>query len=123
MFKSFKDQFFKSVRALSFSKQNFVVSKHDFAAVVKKPFEKEFSMLSIKAGFLKAGTYPFNLNAVDPAKMKPSEFYRQQNSSSDSTSAETSSVLVPTTPSPVVSSLDTTPCSSKTSCQMWWSQQ
>ena len=75
VFKSFKDQFFKSARALSFSKQNFVVSKRDFAAVVKKPFEKEFSMLSIKAGFLKAGTYPFNPNAVDPAKMKSSEFY------------------------------------------------
>ena len=51
VFKSFKDQFFKSVRALSFSKKNFIVSKCDFAAVVKDPFEKAFSMSNIKAGF------------------------------------------------------------------------
>ena len=56
VFKSFKDQFFKSVRA-SFSKKNFVVSKCDFAAVVKEPFEKAFSMLNIKAGFSKTGIY------------------------------------------------------------------
>ena len=55
VFKSFKDQFFKSVRALSFSKKNFEVSKRDFAAVVKEPFEKAFSMSNIKAGFSKAG--------------------------------------------------------------------
>ena len=35
--------------------------------------------------------------------MKPSEFYQQQSSSSGSTNAETSSVLVSATPSPVVS--------------------
>ena len=115
VFKSFKDQFFKSVRALSFSKKNFIVSKRDFAAVVKDPFEKAFSMSNIKAGFSKAGIYPFNPNAIDPAKMKPSEFYRQQSNSSGSTNAETSSVLAPATPSPVVSSLDTTPCSSSSS--------
>ena len=63
----------------------------------------------------KAGIHPFNLNAVDPAKMKPSEFYQQQSSSSGSTSAETSSVLVTATPSSVVSSHDTTPCSSSSS--------
>ena len=67
VFKSFKDQFFKSVRVLSFSKKNFIVSKHDFAAVVKDPFEKAFSMSNIKAGFSKAGIYPFNPNAIDPA--------------------------------------------------------
>ena len=67
VFKSFKDQFFKSVRALSFSKKNFIVSKRDFAAVVKDPFEKAFSMSNIKAGFSKAGIYPFNPNAIDPA--------------------------------------------------------
>ena len=72
-------------------------------------------MSNIKAGFSNAGIYPFNPNAIDTAKMRPSEFYRQQSSSSDSTSAETSSVLVPTTPPPLVSSLDTTPCSSSTS--------
>ena len=55
VFKSFKDQFLKSVHALSFSKKNFIVSKRDFAAVVKDPFENAFSMSNIKAGFTKAG--------------------------------------------------------------------
>ena len=75
VFKSLKDHFFKSVRAASFAKKNFMVSKRDFAAVVKGPFEKSFSMSNIKAGFSKAGTYPFNPKAIDSAKMKPSEFY------------------------------------------------
>ena len=115
VFKSFKDQLFKSVCALSFSKKNFIVSKPDLAAVVKEPFEKGFSMSNIKDGFSKARIYPFNPNTIDSAKMKPSEFYRQQSSSSDRTNAEISSVLVPTTPSPVVSSLDPTSRSSSIS--------
>ena len=69
----------------------------------------------LKVELSKAGIHPFNLNAVDPAKMKPSEFYQQQGSSSGSSSAETSSVQVAVTPSYVVSSLDTTPCSSGSS--------
>ena len=91
VFKSFKYQFFKSVCVLSFSKKN------------------------LKVRLSKAGIHPFNPNAIDPAKLKPSEFYQQQSSSSGSTSAETSSVLVAATPSSVVSSLDTTPCSSSSS--------
>ena len=46
VFKSFKDQFFKSVHASSFSKKNFIVSKGDFAAVVKEPFEKKALSIS-----------------------------------------------------------------------------
>ena len=57
------------------TKKNLIVSKRDFAAVVKDSFEKAFSMLNIKAGFSKAGIYPFNSNVIDPIKMKPSELY------------------------------------------------
>ena len=38
VFKSLKDSFFKTLRAFCFTKKNFVVSKRDFAAVVKVPF-------------------------------------------------------------------------------------
>ena len=69
-------------------------------------FQKEFEGWTFKSR---------NPNAIDPTKLKPSEFYQQQSSSSGSTSAETSSVLVAATPSSVVSSLDTTPCSSSSS--------
>ena len=55
VFKSLKDNFSKAVRALSFAKKNFVVSKRDFAKVVKRPFEKAFSIPNIKAGFSKCG--------------------------------------------------------------------
>jgi len=83
--------------------------------VVKEPFEKAFSMSNIKAGFSKAGIYPLNSNAIDSAKIKPSEFYIFPSSSGGS-SAETSSVLASATLSPLVSSVDcsslTTPCSS-----------
>ena len=51
VFKSFKDQFFKSV----------YVRYH-------------FPSRILKVELSKAGIHPFNLNAVDPAKMKPSEF-------------------------------------------------
>ena len=51
VFKSLKDHFSKAVRALAFSKPNFVVSKRDFAHVFKGPFERSFSITKIKAGF------------------------------------------------------------------------
>ena len=78
MFKSLKAHFSRSVRAFSFTKNNFVVSKRDFARVLKEPYEMAFSMTNIKHGFKKCG---FNRAAVDDVKMAPSEVY--QNSSSD----------------------------------------
>ena len=69
----------------------------------------------MKVELSKAGIHPFNLNAVDPAKMKPSEFDQQQGSSSGSNSAETSSVQVTATLTSVASSLNTTPCSPSSS--------
>ena len=98
VFKSLKDNFFKSVRALHFTKKNFTVSKREFASVVKGLFEKAFSMSNVKASFPKTGIYP---NAIGTDKMKPSEFYTALNASgsssssrSHSTSAE-ASVLMP----------------------------
>ena len=109
VFKSLKDNFLKSVCALSFAKKNFVVSKHEFASVVKEPFEKAFSMSNIKAGFSKSGIFPYNPDAIAIKKMKPSDVYKPlQNSSLDSTDTSTTeetSVLAPETPSPVVSSI------------------
>ena len=42
VFKSLKDYFSKAVRAVCFAKKNFIVSKRDFARVVKQPFEQAF---------------------------------------------------------------------------------
>ena len=39
-------------------------------------------MSNIKAGFKKCGIYPFDPNAIDTAKMKPSEMYSQPSTSS-----------------------------------------
>ena len=50
VFKSLKSHFSK---ALSFAKNDFVVSKREFARVVKTHFEKAFSISNIKAGFAK----------------------------------------------------------------------
>ena len=55
VFKSLKDSFAKSVRALSFTKKNFVVTKREFARVVKHPLDHAFSISNIKAGFAKCG--------------------------------------------------------------------
>ena len=90
VFKSLKDQFYKSLRAFCFLKKNFVVSKKEFASVVKDPFEKAFSMSSIKAGFKKCGIFPFNPGAIDRSKMLPSELYSPLSSSALNTSSETS---------------------------------
>lgn len=49
------------MRALSFTKKNFVVSKKEFARVVKRPLDQAFSIPNIKSGFAKCGIYPFNL--------------------------------------------------------------
>ena len=57
------------MKAPSFPNKNFVVSKCDFAQVVKDPFEQALSITNIKAGFRKSAIFPFNRNAVDQSKM------------------------------------------------------
>ena len=76
VFKSLKDNFSKTVRALSFTKKNFIVTKKEFSRVVKSPFEKAFSIPNIKAGFQKCGIYPFNPDVVPKSKMDPSNVHR-----------------------------------------------
>ena len=75
MFKSLKDTFSKAVRALSFTKKNFVVSKREFARILKVPFERSFSIQNIKAGFAKTGIYPFNPDVIPIEKMVPSTLH------------------------------------------------
>ena len=69
IFKSFKNHFSKAVKAPLFPNKNFVVSKCDFAQVVKDPFEQALSTPNIKADFRKSGIFPLNCNAVDQSKM------------------------------------------------------
>ena len=76
LFKSLKDNFSKTVRALSFTKKNFIVTKKEFSRVVKSPFEKAFSIPNIKVGFQKCGIYPFNPDVVPKSKMDPSNVHR-----------------------------------------------
>ena len=104
VFKSLKDHFYRSVRAFCFVKKNFTVSKREFASVVKEPFEKSFSMSTIKSGFAKSGIFPFNPDAIDKSKMKPSECYRctaddlsEGTSSDDHDTSQESSILAPDT--------------------------
>ena len=72
VFRSLKSNFSKVVHALSFAKKDFVVSKREFARVVKVPFERAFSIPNIKAGFGKCGIYPYNPKAIDQSKVAPS---------------------------------------------------
>ena len=65
VFKSLKSHFSKAVHSLSLAKRDFVVTKRDFARVVKTPFERAFN---IKAGFAKCGVYPFDPKAIDESK-------------------------------------------------------
>ena len=51
VFKSLKDQYSKAIRAVSFTKNFFIVSKREFSRVVKAPFERAFSIPTIKSGF------------------------------------------------------------------------
>ena len=81
VFKSFKNHFSKAVKALSFAKKNFVVSKRDFARVVKDPFEQAFSIPNVKAGFRKSG---ISSNVVDQSKMLPSTLHDLSDASSSS---------------------------------------
>ena len=90
VFKSFKNHFSKAVKALSFAKKNFVVSKRDFARVVKDPFEQAFSIPNIKAGFRKSRIFPFNRNAVDQSKMLPSTLHDLSDATSSSQTGSSS---------------------------------
>ena len=69
VFKSLKSHFSKAVHSLSLAKRDFVVTKRDFACVVKTPFERAFNISNIKAGFAKCGVYPFDPKAIDESKM------------------------------------------------------
>lgn len=112
VFKSLKSHFSK---ALSFAKKDFVVSKREFARVVKNPFEKAFSMLNIKAGFAKCGIHPFNPNAIDQSKVLPSFSSSSSTDESSSTASGADNSLNTSTlsmseipsvnPSPIVSSI------------------
>ena len=108
VFKSLKDKFSKAVRALSFSKLNFIVSKRDFARVFKHTFEQAFSITNIKAGFSKSGIFPFNPDAVATAKTVPSTLYgsplylssaASDPRSSNSSDAQSSMKSIPCQPS------------------------
>ena len=119
VFKSLKSHFSKAVHALSFSKRDFVVSKREFARVVKTPFEKAFSMTNIKAGFAKCGIHPFDPNSIDHSKILPSS--TDESSSTTEVSSDlavgvesspntsvvsmTEESMASVNPSPIVSSL------------------
>ncbi len=68
VFKSLKDRFSKAVRALSFTKKNFVVTKREFSKVLKSPLDHAFSIPNIKNGFRKCGIYPLNPDAIPQTK-------------------------------------------------------
>ena len=101
VFKSLKDFFSKSVWALCFAKKNFIVSKREFARVVKGPIERAFSIPNFKAGFAKSGIFPFNPNAIDRSKMISGSSSSQSSESQPTTeSSETETVShQPTLPS------------------------
>ena len=121
VFKSLKPYFSKAVKAVSFMKRDFIVSKRELARVVKQPFKKAFSISNIKAGFEKWGVYPYNPDAIDKTKITPSfssstdesDTPVPASSSSSSGDLSASIVSVPSSdesslesvnPSPVVSS-------------------
>ena len=78
VFKSLKDSFGKAVRALSFSKKKFVVTKRKFARVVKHPLDQPFTISNVKAGFAKCGIYPFDPLAIENSINSPSSFIFQE---------------------------------------------
>ena len=86
VFKSFKDSFAKAVRALSFTRKNFIVSKREFARVVKRSLDQAFSITNIKSVFEKCGVYPFKPDAVAKNKMIPSAVHQVTGSNSDTCS-------------------------------------
>ena len=105
VFKSLKDHFSKSVRALAFAKPNFVVAKRDFTKVFKGPFECAFSAMKRQA-LKNQDIFQFNPNAIATAKILPSTLYKAPSFASPSTPQSSKSSLCP--PSPSVSSNTTT---------------
>ena len=113
VFKSLKSNFSKTIHALSFTKKDFVVSKRDFARVVKTPFERAFSISNIKSGFSKCGIYPFNPDAIDHSKIVQPSSSDESNSISSNSSISSASFsqdesISSVNPSPIVSSLSST---------------
>ena len=96
VFQSLKDHFSKSVRSITFTKKFFIVTKCDFARIIKSPFERVFSIPNVKAGFAKCGIYPFNRDAVPVNKMIPSTLHDSPLSVSSGSSSDlvTSSLSV-----------------------------
>ena len=84
VFKALKAHFSRALRVCCFTKKNFMVSKRDFARIVKEPFEFAFSMVNLKSGFSKCGIFPFNRNAVSSEKMAPSTIYQKPSEESSS---------------------------------------
>ena len=107
VFKSLKDIFSMTVRALSFTKFFFIVTKKDFiftkrkfSRIVKRPMEQAFSIPIVKASFAKSGIYPFNPDAIAKHKLIPSSLHESFSSTSDSESSSLypSSVSEPPNP-------------------------
>ena len=90
VFRSLKTHFSRSLRAACFARKDFVVSKRDFARVVKEPFEKALSMSNIKSGFSTCGIFPFNRNAIDKTKMFPAGSSSSSNNNNGSSSSSSS---------------------------------
>ena len=68
-----------------------MVTKREFAKVVKVPFERAFSIPCVKAGFAKCGIYPLNKDAISKEKMTPSTLHGGSGSSSESVNPRSSS--------------------------------
>ena len=141
VFKSLKSHFSKAVQAVSFAKKDFIVSKREFARVVKVPFERAFSISNIKAGFAKCGIFPYNPNAIDRSKIAPSLSHSSsstdestlaldspqcntssgvdtptQPNTSSSVHTQTSSVSVPSSDDTSMSSVNPSPIVSSLAC-------
>ena len=113
VFKSLKSHFSKTIHALSFTKKDFIVSKRDFARVVKTPLERVFSISNIKSVFSKSGIYPFNPDAIDRSKIVQPSSSDESNSNSSNSSISSASFsqdesISSVNPSPIVSSLFST---------------
>jgi len=91
VFKSLKDN------SATFAKPSFMVTKREFSKVICEPFEVLFSIINIKAGFLKCGIHPFNPGAIEAAKMLQSASYGFGNDPSTSSSEQSSA----SSPAPV----------------------
>ena len=117
-----KDSFAKAVRALSFTR---IVSKREFARVVKCPLDQAFSITNIKSGFAKCGIYPFELDAVAKNKMVPSAVHQATSSTGDTCSdyAPESSASESAMPSSVLPSSSESPSNQISSSTLNVSQE